>query len=368
MGRQLIFAGGYTEDAQMASGEVVPGRCSGIGCWELRNGRLMPLSAPAPAVNPSYILVHPTAPYLYCVNEVKTVDGIPGATVSAYEICDDRGTLRLLNRQATAGADPCHLAFSPDGSYLIAANYSGGSVCVFPILEDHSLDHASCLLRHHGAGTNPQRQEGPHPHQILLHPAENLVYVSDLGLDRLCCYEGRWDCGWLQPREEWDIEVPCGQGARHGVFSADGSRLYLMTEMGCTVHVYSWDQGKTTLIQSVALAQENGANLGAAIRLHPNGKFLFVSVRGADLIGVFRVEKDGRLTLLDKVPVGGKIPRDFIVTPDGQTLLVGCQDSHRVCVFSVNPLTGQLTPGDSYPDFGSVTTLCHWISHPCAAR
>ena len=360
MGRQLIFSGGYTEDAFMASGEVVPGRCPGIICWALENGTLTQCSQPAPAVNPSCVLVHPTAPYLYCVNEVKTLGGLPGASVSAYEIFDEKGNLRLLNQQATAGADPCHLAFSPDGNYLIAANYSGGSVCVFPILADYSLGHACCLLRHHGAGTNPQRQEGPHPHQILLHPQKNLLYVSDLGLDRLCCYEGQWERGWLQPREQLDLEVPAGQGARHGIFSADGSRLYLMTEMGCTIHVYTWNEERTERIQAVPLAQQGGRNLGAAIRLHPNGKWLYASVRGADLIGVCRVEEDGRLTLLDQVPVHGEIPRDILVSPDGTYVLAGCQDSHQVSLFSVDQKTGGLTFLRACSGFGSVTTLCPW--------
>ena len=48
-----------------------------------------------------------------------------------------------MNSQATTGADACYVTLSPDGSHLLAANYSGGSICLFPILPDHSLGGAS---------------------------------------------------------------------------------------------------------------------------------------------------------------------------------------------------------------------------------
>ena len=61
----------------MGSGEIVPGRCKGITCYAFdgETGRLTRLSVTPSVPNPSYILVHPDAPFLYCVNELKEYGG-----------------------------------------------------------------------------------------------------------------------------------------------------------------------------------------------------------------------------------------------------------------------------------------------------
>ncbi|MFR1989239.1 MAG: beta-propeller fold lactonase family protein [Oscillospiraceae bacterium] len=57
--------------------------------------------------------------------------------------------------------------------------------------------------------------------------------------------------------------------------------------------------------------------MGAAIRLHPSGRWLYVSVRGADVLVCFRIGEDGCLTEQSRISSGGMIPRDFDLTPDG---------------------------------------------------
>ncbi len=355
----LLWTGGYSEPAQMASGEIVPGRCAGIGCYRLDRdtGALTALAVTPSTPNPSHLAVDPSGPWLYCVNELKDVQGIPGATASAYKIDPRTGGLTLLGRQFTGGADSCFACLLPGA--LLVANYSGGSCAVLPVGQDHGLEPASCILRHCGHGADPRRQEGPHPHQMLPAPDGRHVYVSDLGLDRLVCY--RLEGGWLC-RDGWpDIEGRPGQGVRHGVFRADGRRLYVMTEMACEVNVYDYDPstGEAALLQTVSAlpAGCETPSLGAAIRLHPNGRLLYCSVRGCNQLAAFHVAEDGLLTLAGLTPSGGAIPRDFLLTPDGRFLLCGNQDSDTVCVFSVCPETGALTQVWTQPNVGAVTSL-----------
>lgn len=366
MKKFCFFTGGYTEPTKMGSGEIVPGRCKGITCYgfDEETGELVRMAETLSVPNPSYILVDPKAPYLYCVNELKEYEGIDGSTVSAYEIGTKTGELRLLNRQFTCGADACYLAFSPDGKYLMAANYSGGSFCLLPILPDHSLGHASCVLRHQGKGVNAERQEGPHPHQMLLSPDGQSVYVADLGLDRLAGYQGDWNRGWLLPKEELDIQGIPGQGIRHGVFDKDGNYLYVMTEIACEVNTYRYEKetGKAELIQTISAMPEDYdiPSLGAAIRLHPNGKWLYVSVRGSNHLAVFHIDKDGKLTLIQRKDSGGEIPRDFILSPGGRYLLAGHQDTDTICVFEIDQDTGELTLVHTEKEVNCVTVLAPW--------
>lgn len=365
MSRQYYFTGGYTEPIQMASGEIVQGRCKGIGCYKLEpeNGRLEQVAVTASTENPSYVLADPRGPYLYCVNEMKSYEGVPGSTVTAYEILPESGKLRFLNRQFTCGADACHLTLTGDGRFLLAANYSGGSFCVFPVRADHGLEPCSCVLRHQGRGVNPERQESPHPHQTLMSPDRQYVYVSDLGLDRLVCYRGDWEKGWLLPENGRDILGLPGQGVRHGVFNQTGDRLYVMTEMGCEINVYVWEsEGRYKLLQTVSAREEGRRepDLGAAIRLHPSGKWLYGSVRGSNELAAFAVKADGCLERIQRLSCGGEIPRDFVLSPDGRWLLAGCQDTDSITVFSIDGDSGTLTLVYTKREVPCVTTVSVW--------
>jgi len=52
--------------------------------------------------------------------------------------------------------------------------------------------------------------------------------------------------------------------------------------------------------------------------------------------------KTGKLTLLQHAPCGGKIPRNFKISPDGKWLLCAHQDSNTISVLSLDPKTGKL--------------------------
>lgn len=355
----FVFTGGYSEPTPMASGEIVPGRCPGISCYRLdgKTGRLELRSVTASQPNPSCVLVSADGNAVYSVSEVRECGGVPGSTVSAYALDRESGRLTCLGLQPTTGADACHLAEAPGGSHLICANYSGGSIAVFPIREDRSLDAPSFVIRHHGSGTDPDRQTAPHPHQIMPAPDGSRVYVPDLGIDRVVCYRADWEKGWLLPAQDGDAAGLPGQGTRHCVFSADGAYLYVMCELTAEINVYACGADAPRLIQTVSARLEGKPLLGAAIRLHPGGKLLFCSVRRSNHIAVFRIGDDGCLTLLRCVPSGGEIPRDFDLTPDGRWLLAAHQDTHSICVFAVDEAEGALEPVWLEENVGSVTSL-----------
>lgn len=356
-----VLTGGYTEPILMGSGEIVPGRGKGIGLFSVNqtSGEMQCMAMMPSTPNPSYLTTSRDGAYLYCVNELKQYCDVSGSTVSAYHLDRSSGQMQLINRQLTSGADACHLCLWHDEKWLFVANYSGGSIAVFPILDDHSIAPASCVLRHAGSGVNPQRQAGPHPHQILFAPDGVHVYVSDLGLDRLICYRFNTEKGWLE-KDHWpDISGNPGQGIRHGVFSKDGRRLYVMTELAAQVNVYDYDpvSGQARLVQVCNTTEDLTGVLGAAIRLHPTGKWLYVSVRGADKIVVFRMDADGLLSFQSEIGSGGKIPRDFNLTPDGKLLLSANQDSDNVWVYRIDD-DGSLYPlGQCDSDIGAVTVV-----------
>ena len=50
---------------------------------------------------------------------------------------------------------------------------------------------------------------------------------------------------------------------------------------------------------------------------------------------MFAVTRDGKLTLEEHVPCGGKTPRNFNFDPTGRWLLVANQDSDNITIFEI---------------------------------
>lgn len=127
---------------------------------------------------------------LYAASEVEK------GVVQAWRI-DKNGELTELNQVASGGAGPVYLSLTPDGKYLLVANYVSGSTAVLPVKEDGSLGEAVDVHQDEGpAGAERPAaavegsfaisdHNGPHAHMIAADPSGKFVYSTDLGLDRI---------------------------------------------------------------------------------------------------------------------------------------------------------------------------------------
>ena len=66
------------------------------------------------------------------------------AALNAFSFDKETGKLSLLNRQPTMGADPCYVA--TNGKEVLTANYSGGSMSIFPLKKNGSLEPVDTLF------------------------------------------------------------------------------------------------------------------------------------------------------------------------------------------------------------------------------
>lgn len=344
---RIVFIGSYSQPIVLGTGELVPGSGDGVAVFRMDGeGGLTRLSA-AGKPNPTYLALSADGRFLYTVNELKDYHEEASAAVSAYRVDEQTGELTLLSRRMTGGMDACYLIVSPNGKYVLVANYSGGSFALFPILPDGGLATASCFVQHYGHGALPDRQAGPHVHQITTDPSGERLLVADLGTDKIRVYGVDWDCGCVSPNAAPAIELEPGDGPRQFVFDRSGRYLYLVTEMGNTVCVFGYDArtGRATRLQSLPTLPNACAkpSTAACIKLHPDGKFLYASNRGHDSIASYRVHADGTLTPLGIQKAGGRTPRDFAITPDGDFLLAGFQDSNELILYSIDRGNGLLT-------------------------
>jgi 6-phosphogluconolactonase len=311
------------------------------------SGKMSAVQVAGESKDPSWVVVHPGGKYLYSVNETGKA-----STVSAFAIEPNSGKLTLLNQMPALGEDPCYLSFDNSGKFLFVANYTSGNVTVFPILADGRLGEHTSLVQDTGpTGSNKERQEGPHAHWIKPSNDNHLVYVADLGLDRVLIYNFESSTGKLSylpasaAAEAWRSAVLApGTGPRHATFS--GESLYVLGELQSTVTLFFRGAGPGLLtVQRISTLPPDfkGRNDGAEIAIHPSGRFLYASNRGHDSIAVFSIEG---LTLnrVAIVPTGGKEPRHFAIDPTGNFLLAENQLSDTIVEFRIDPATGKLTP------------------------
>ena len=340
--KYFIYIGTYTEEGSDSKG-IYAYR------FDSDTARLTPIGLAATTTNPSFLAVHPNHHFLYAVNEISNYKGQKSGAVSAFAIDRSTGKLTLLNLVASKGGDPCYISLDKTGKYVLVANYAGGSVTVFPVLEDGRLGEASAFVQHSGHGTNPQRQEGPHAHSIDLSPDNRFAIVDDLGLDETLVYKFDSEKGSLKSNEPPFAEAASGAGPRHLTFHPNGKSAYVINEMRSEVSVFHYDAatGKLQPLQAISSLPKGfaGHSEAAEIKVHPSGRFLYASNRGHDSIAVFAIDKtNGTLKPIEYISTKGQSPRHFEIAPSGQLLFAANEKSDSIFVFRINPQTGRLTP------------------------
>ncbi len=294
--------------------------------------------------NPSFVIVSGNENYLYAVNETNGTN--PGR-VSAFSFNKNNGSVKLLNSELTGGDDPCHLALSNDNKWLVVANYTGGSVSVFPVKNDGTVEPYTQLIKDSGSGINKERQEKAHVHEAIFSPDYKYVLTPDLGIDKVIIYKFNPSLKQpLTPSDSSYIQTPAGSGPRHITFHPRKKFAYLINELTGNVIAYSYRQDRFTELQQIVTHPEdfNGAPGSAEIVVSPDGKNLYVSNRGEEnTITIFSIDPlTGKLSLKGYQSTLGKAPRNFIIDPTGNYLLVANQDSDNIVIFKINKQTGLL--------------------------
>lgn len=298
--------------------------------------------------NPSFLAIDRSKQYLYAVNEVGEFLGKPSGGVSAFAIDRATGNLRLLNEQASQGADPCHLTIDRKRKTLLVANYTGGNIAALPIRSDGTLGMAIDVKQHEGSGIKEQ-QKGPHAHCIILDATERYALAADLGIDKVMIYRFDPLTGKLTPGKQASAELQPGAGPRHLTLHPSGKYLYVINELDSTLTALQYNAASGTLspIETVSTLPSDfsGVSYCADIHVSPSGKFLYGSNRGHNSIVVFQIDpRTGKLTALEHVSTGGNWPRNFTIDPTGRFLLVANQRTDNVVTFSIDPQTGRLKP------------------------
>ncbi|MER6996074.1 lactonase family protein [Streptomyces sp. NPDC000410] len=305
---------------------------------DARTGALTETAETGAVANPSYLALGAAdgGPVLYAVSEQDE------GAVGALRVSDDKQPPRLIGAPvAVGGAGPTHLAVA--AGRLLTANYTSGSVSVLPVGPTGEPVAPARVLRQEGRGPHPERQREPHAHQVLPDPTGRWILVTDLGTDsvHVCALDP--DTGGLV--EHGQTALRPGTGPRQLAFHPSGRYAYVLGELEPAVTVCRWDSGAGVLeplgVTPVLPEGYTGSAYPSAVVVAPDGRFLWVAIRGHDSLAVLALSAGGeRAELVTTVPCGGHWPRDLALDPTGSRLYAANERSGDVTWFAVDPVTG----------------------------
>ncbi|HEY3470821.1 MAG TPA: beta-propeller fold lactonase family protein [Amycolatopsis sp.] len=306
---ELVFVGCYTGDAGNGTGITTFSRSA--------TGELHEVASLA-LESPSWLTRHPSLPVLYAVNETTT-GGVTALSIG------DSGELSVLGTAETGGAHPCHLAVTPDGRFLLCANYTGGSLAVFSLSPTGELESRTALVQHEGSGPRTDRQEAAHVHMAV--PGPSMVSAVDLGTDEIRSYT-------LTPSGAVELlavsDLPPGTGPRQLVRRPGTDLAYVVGELaGTVVTVRETSPGAFSVVSVTpsTLKEPSVPNLVAHLELADSR--MYVSNRGPDCVTEFAL--DEAAAVADQ-PCGAN-PRHFALV-DG-TCYVAAQSEDAITAFTL---------------------------------
>lgn len=207
-------------------------------------------------------------------------------------------------------------------NFIYTANYHEGTVMVYKLVNQH-------LQFHHKITIAPKAG----CHQVILYG--KYILVPCLLLDKIAVFDTSANYAHVK-----DIGFDRGTGPRHGIFNKQHSAFYVVSELSNEVFIYDVDKLNFTLTKKITLPIPAGDKAAsAAIRLSEDEKFIYVSVRDANLLCVINTQN---VELIQSVDCGGDHPRDMAISPGGLYVFVVNRFSNNLVVFKRDKETGKI--------------------------
>jgi 6-phosphogluconolactonase len=294
-----------------------------------------------------FMAFSPDKSRIYGLAEIPRAGLKPLEAIETYGVDPATGHLIVLGERVSDGPEACHISVDPSDRCVIATNYGGHYIEVFPIGADSTVGPRTCLIRHSGTGPNPVRQESAHPHSTNVDPTGRFAIVADLGLDRLFVYRLDAAKGMLIPNDPPFARVPPGFGPRHFTFHPDGRHAFVIDEMGGAITALDWDsaRGILTPYQTISILPQgfHGTNTSAEVVIGKGGRFVYGSNRGDNSIAVLAFDPaSGALSFVQRMADGVQTPRNYAIDPTGKWLVCGNQTANTATVYKIDEATGRL--------------------------
>lgn len=255
--------------------------------------------------------------------------------LASFHINANTGELTAINC-VEAGADPAQISVDHTGAYLMTAYYVAAKVTVHRIGSEGSLS------------TEPVQTvlTADRAHAIVPDDRNRFAYVPHTGTNVI--FQFGWDPrrGELTPLDPPQLWRKEQTGPRHLVWHPSLPIAYIDNEQSNSVTPYEQNEdgtlepGKTV---TTLPSDFHMTNSTAEIKIHPTGKFLYVSNRGHDSIAVIGVDPSGEKLSFIAAEKTEQTPRSIDIDPSGRFLLAAGEASGRLAVSKIDPQSGRLT-------------------------
>ncbi len=276
------------------------------------------------------VAAHPDGKHLIVGGSTQT-----GAVAATVELSAN-GSLRQTSASPVGEAGG-YLSVDRTGRYFLSTHYRSALVAT------HALDENAVV----GAAITSTRTPNLEAHCIVTTPDNRFVYVPCVKTNN-AIFQYAFDekTGELSALEPFDAKPPAMFGPRHVVYHPSMPLAYFSNEQQLGVSVYqiaengqlSAIQHATTFPRRAPFDREKRALSASSIVLSPNASRLFVAMRDFtgddDSVFTFRVEADGRLTLLSRTMVGD-VPVRLLMSPSGSHLLISETGESRLSAYAV---------------------------------
>ncbi|KAG6829023.1 hypothetical protein H0H92_005931 [Tricholoma furcatifolium] len=249
---------------------------------------------------------------------------------------DEDGKGNVVGEAPSGGADPCTLLATKNVLYI--GNYSGGTVSTLSISSEAPYFLAShTSIQMSGTGPDKSRQEGSHPHQVVINEEHGELLVPDLGADLVRRFKLGTD-GSLEQRDNITF-APGGDGY-----------LYTLLELSSELakHKFPLYPEPPTFVKSLPSMSNppprpNDMLAAEVLIPAPNSTYptpyLYLSNRNdpsseGDIISIFAIAGPDQLELVTEVRSGLKHLRGMVFGgPDDKWLVAGGANGGGVKIF-----------------------------------
>lgn len=282
---------------------------------------------------------------VYATHETDSImDGMPTNQIVTLDISNINEGVKVIARKPSLGPNPtwicstyndshvlithhggfCNtstVACGKDGNFVEKIVYDEPHVILYRLNSDGIPDTVADAMLPSKLDYYPDQMS--RSHSVLRAPNKNLYIICDKGLDMVMTVTIDFNNEKIVPLDS--VAVPRHNAPRYGVFHRELPVFYADME-GCTdIYAFSYDElGNLKIIQTLNLSCDTAVEntMPSDIILSPDGRKLYVGLRGPNLIAVIDLDTNGVMSIqqLCRNPDGA--PNALRFSPDGKYLFV----------------------------------------------
>ena len=334
-GTALLAIGCYTMKLPHVAGR---GKGIHIVSLDKASGALASVSVVEGPRSPSYMAMSPDKRRLYAVEEVDNADK---SELHTYALEAKTGTLKLVAKHPSPGSFACHVHVDEEMRHLFISNFVTGDLVHYRLSADGVPEGQAEVVSRQDAEPGDKASNF---HFAAVMPGTSTLLVCDAGKDTLAGYSVGERGLVADPSHT--VRTAPGSFPRHLALGPEDTML-VAHEHGGTLGIFRFRANDIEAGEVISSLPPDwtGRRSGAAVRVHPNGQFAYMSNRGHDSIFCARIDA-ARLKLepLSYTSTAGKEPRDCAIDESGAWMVAANQNGDTLVSYRVDGKTGTPTP------------------------